>query len=425
MRIRFYNALIAPMDGREPFKGELWTEGERIAFCDTKEAAAKAGRFDEEIDLEGNLLLPAFKNAHTHSAMTFLRSFADDLPLMDWLHKQVFPMEAKLCGEDVYWLSTLAIMEYLSSGISANFDMYMFTKENVQASIDAGFRTVLCAPLNDFVGSVEQVEEEYLHYNQLHELIRFRLGFHAEYTCSRELLEKLAALAQRLKAPVYTHNSETLAEVQGCIKRHGMSPTLFLDSLGLFAYGGGAYHCVHLSREDMEVFRKRGLYLISNPGSNVKLASGIAPLQEYVDFGIRVALGTDGPASNNALDMFREMYLATALQKVSRQDAAALPAQEVLKMACCTGADAMGLEEADNLSAGKLADLTVLDLQKPNMQPLNHILDNVVYSGSKDNVCLTMVNGKILYRKGVFVIGKDPKEVYERANAIIERMRKQ
>ncbi len=144
-----------------------------------------------------------------------------------------------------------------------------------------------------------------------------------------------------------------------------------------------------------------------------------------MDFGIRVALGTDGPASNNALDMFREMYLATALQKVSRQDAAALPAQEVLKMACCTGADAMGLEEADNLSAGKLADLTVLDLQKPNMQPLNHILDNVVYSGSKDNVCLTMVNGKILYRKGVFAIGKDPKEVYERANAIIERMRKQ
>ncbi|MFV0412412.1 MAG: amidohydrolase [Oscillospiraceae bacterium] len=424
MNIRFYNANICTMQhGPEVFKGELWTLGSRVGYVGGGQNAPAHPVFDEEIDLGGNLILPGFKNAHTHSAMTFLRSYADDLPLQDWLQKQVFPMEAKLTGEDVYWLSTLAIMEYLTSGITANFDMYMFMEENAKASVDTGFRTVLCGALSNFVGSLQELEEGYSRFNSLHERISYQLSFHAEYTCSRQLLEGVAEVANRLKAPVYTHNSETEAEVRQCLAHSGKTPTAYLEGLGIYNYGGGGFHCVHMTEEDLAITKQRGLYVVSNPGSNCKLASGIAPLQKMLDMGIPVALGTDGPASNNALDMFREMYLATVLQKISLKNAAALKAGTVLEMACCTGARAMGLAEADSLAEGKLADLTVIDLHQPNMQPLNHLAHNVVYSGSKQNVQLTMVNGSILYRNGKFAIGKDPAEVYAKANEIIARMR--
>lgn len=437
MNFRFYNGKIAPLDEREPFWGELWIRGNRIAFCGTKEEAEKRRLeqeqglrgeqteiFHREINLEGNLILPGFKNAHTHSAMTFLRSRADDLPLMEWLQKQVFPMEAKLKGEDVYWLSTLAIMEYLTGGITANFDMYFFPEENVRASIDSGFRTVLCGAVNDFQGSLEELREQYDAFCSIHDRIGFLLGFHAEYTCSPSLLEGIAALAHEYHAPVFTHNSETKGEVAGCKERYGLTPTVYLDKLGMFDFGGGGFHCVYLTEEDMDIFANKGLFAVSNPGSNGKLASGIAPLQKMQKRGIPIALGTDGPASNNALDMFREMYLAAVFQKLHMQDASALKAGDILKMACVTGAEAMGLRDCTSLAEGNLADLTVIDLQRPNMQPENHLLNNLVYSGGKENIVLTMVDGRILYERGEFFIGKDPKEVYARANEIIRRMGK-
>ena len=182
--------------------------------------------------------------------MTFLRSFADDLPLQDWLNTQVFPMEAKLNEEHIYHLSKLAILEYLTSGITSNFDMYLTPDSIVQSSIDCGFRTVLTGGVNDFSQSVELVDEWYQKYNGYHELISFTLGFHAEYTNSRENLEGMAALAKKYRAPVYTHNSETASEVQQCIDRTGMTPTAYLDSLGMFDYGGGGYHCVHMTDEE-------------------------------------------------------------------------------------------------------------------------------------------------------------------------------
>ncbi|MDL2324592.1 amidohydrolase [Ruminococcaceae bacterium OttesenSCG-928-A16] len=426
MNVRFYNANICTMEnGPAVMQGELWTLGNRVYYAGSASGAPPALLFDKQIDLGGNLILPGFKNAHTHSAMTFLRSYADDFPLLEWLDKQVFPMEAKLTGEDVYWLSKLAILEYLSSGITANFDMYMFLEENAQASIDTGFRTVLCGALSNFTGSLQTLENDFLHFNALHERISYQLSFHAEYTCSRQLLEGVADLADRYQSPVYTHNSETLPEVQQCIARNGTTPTAYLNQLGIFNYGGGGFHCVHMSDEDLKITKDRGLYVVSNPGSNSKLASGIAPVQKMLNMGIPVALGTDGPASNNALDMFREMYLATVLQKLSLQDAAALNADTVLEMACCTGARAMGLPNCDNLAVGKLADLIVIDLQQPNMQPLNNLTRNLVYSGSKQNVKLTMVNGQILYQNGEYFVGTNPAEIYAKANEIIRRMQQQ
>ncbi|WP_281532749.1 amidohydrolase family protein, partial [Anaerocolumna aminovalerica] len=183
------------------------------------------------------------------------------------------------------------------------------------------------------------------------------------------------------------------------------------------------YHCVHVTEEDLAVFQKRGLTVVTNPGSNSKLASGIAPITKMLNMGINIAIGTDGPASNNGLDMFREMYLVTVLQKLKEDDAAAAPANQVLYMATAGGAKAMGLNEMDTLEAGKKADLVILDLHQPNMQPINNITKNIVYSGSKQNVKLTMVNGKVLYEDNQFYIGEDVENIYRKANEIINRLR--
>lgn len=422
MNTRFYHARILPMsEGIRILEGELWVEGNRITCVGTPDKPAP--QWDREIDCGGDLLLPGFKNAHTHSPMTFLRSFADDLPLQEWLSTQVFPMEAQLEGDDVYQLTKLAILEYLTSGVTSFFDMYKDPDQVARAAADCGFRAVLCGHVNDFAGDAAYLEDAFLRLNQYSELVGYRLGFHAEYTCSTGLLEQISALAHKYRAPVFTHNSETKREVQECIARHGKTPTAFLDGLGLFDFGGGGYHCVHVTGEDLEIFQRRGLSAVTNPGSNCKLASGIAPLGKMREMGLMLAIGTDGPASNNCLDMFREMFLVTALQKLREENAAAMDAGAVLQMATAGGAKTLGLPDCDVLAPGKLADLIRIDLHQPNMQPLNHIANNLVYSGSKQNVRLTMVNGRILYEDGRFDIGAAPEEIYARANEIIGRMR--
>ena len=200
-----------------------------------------------------------------------------------------------------------------------------------------------------------------------------------------------------------------------------MTPMAFLDSLGLFDFGGGVYHCVHMTDEDIAIMKQRGLYAVTNPGSNSKLASGIAPIAKYLANGIPVAIGTDGPASNNCLDMFREMFLVTGLGKLKEQDASAIDAWEVLKMATVNGAMAMGIYDADVLAEGKLADIIMIDLNMPNMQPLNNIAKNIVYSGSKINIKMTMIHGHILYENGEFKTKEKPEDIYRKANEIINK----
>ena len=428
MNIRLYNARILSMEeNRDIFFGEVWVKKDRIVYAgdgtDTDSIYQKLQIpcmiWDREIDCEGNLLMPGFKDAHTHSGMTLLRSYADDLPLNDWLNQQVFPVEAKLTDEDIYELTKLAVLEYLTSGITAVFDMYLTPYSIYKAFDEMGMRGVQVGGVNNFSQSPELLEEYYLNLNGKSPLQSFVLGFHAEYTCSRELLLKISEIAHKYKAPVFAHLSETKAEVEGCRERYGMTPVAFLDSLGMFDYGGGGYHCVHVTEEDIAIMKKRGMYAVSNPGSNTKLASGIAPITQFLEEGVPVALGTDGPASNNCLDMFREMFLVTGLAKLKEEDAAAVDAMEVLKMATVNGAHAMGLTEADVIAEGKLADLIMIDLKMPNMQPLNNIAKNIVYSGSKINVKMTMIGGRILYENGSFLIDEKPEDICEKANEII------
>ena len=311
MNIRFYNARILTMEEDRPiFEGEIWVKDERIVYVgDGKDKDSVSGTdetggilWDEETDCQGNLLMPGFKDAHTHSGMTLLRSYADDLPLQSWLNEQVFPVEAKMSAEDIYHLTKLAVLEYLTSGITAVFDMYLTPESIAAACSETGMRCVQTGAVNNFSQSVESVERWYRELNGKDPLISFLLGFHAEYTCSKELMERMAELSGRLKAPVYMHLSETKSEVDGCVERYGMTPGMFLDSLGMFENGGGAYHCVWLTPEETELFKRKNVSVITNPASNMKLSSGIAPIQDFLKAGLNVAIGTDGPASNNCLD---------------------------------------------------------------------------------------------------------------------------
>lgn len=425
-KLRFYNTNILSVKDMTISSGELHTCGDKITYAGNN---PPKGEFTREINLCGNLLMPSFKNAHTHSAMTFLRSYADDMPLNDWLFKQVFPMEDKLTPDDVYELTKLAALEYFSGGTTACFDMYFHPDYIEKAAIDTGMRLVLCGAVSggdnqaDFDSALTRLEDYMTRFNGKNPLVSFKMGFHAEYTTHISILKAIAELARKHKQPLYTHNSETANEVQGCIDRHGKTPTVLFEELGMFEYGGGGFHCVHMSDEDLEIFKRRGLWVVTNPCSNCKLASGIAPLYKMYNAGINLAIGTDGPASNNALDMFREMYLASVLQKIRENDAAAMPADAVLKMAVSGSALAMGLTDCDSLSEGKKADLTVIDLDQPNMQPLNNTVKNVVFAGSKSNVKMTVSDGVIVYENGEFPT-LDKEKIFAKANEIIAEKKK-
>lgn len=418
--IRFYNARIANLDDMSAPLGELWVDGAIISHVGAV-SAAPLPHFTREIDCRGNLLLPGFKNAHAHTAMCFLRSFADDKPLQNWLSEDVWPHERKLTPEDIYCFTKLGILEYLSSGITSAFDMYFHLDAFCAASIDMGFRMVLCGAVNDFGGTAQSLHDDYVKYNALHPLVSHQLGFHGEYTTNQTMLRELADLANALHAPMFTHNSETRAEVAECHARYGVSPTQFLDGLGMFHHGGGGFHCTHCGARDIAIFRERNLFAVTNGGSNAKLASGIAPLEAFRHAGVRLAIGTDGPASNNCLDFFREMFLMTGLQKLREKDACAMPAAAVLRAACTDGAHCMGLPNCDSLQTGKQADLIMINLLRPNMQPVHKPLENLVYSGGKDNVKLTMVAGRILYENGSFA-DIDTEVLYAEANERAQRL---
>lgn len=421
--IRFYNGKILTLNNGFDIidNGEAWVDGDKISYVGQANTEDATQSFEREIDLNGNLLMPSFKNAHTHSAMTFGRSLSDDMPLQQWLYEKIFPLEAKLTGDDIYTLSQIAFAEYLSGGISACFDMYYFPENMARASIDAGFRTVMCCGLNNFKESIDLMEEYYNKYNNYHPLISYKLGFHAEYTTDKKLMKKIAGLAEKYKTGVYMHSSETMEETQNCINQYNKTPTELFEKLGLFNYGGGAFHSVWVCDSDLEIYKKHGVYAVINSGSNCKLASGVAPVQSMIDKGVNLALGTDGPSSNNALDMFREMYLTCVLQKIKNKDASSCDTEKILEAATVGSARCMGLEDCDCIAVGKKADLIVIDLMKPSMQPINSITKNLVYSGSRDCVKLTMVNGKILYENGEFTT-LDIKDIYSKAQKIVERI---
>lgn len=432
MRIRLYDARILSMCPNEDiFKGEVWICDDKIEKIvqETDKGMSneeKPVSFDQEIDCMGNLIMPGFKNCHAHGPMTFLRSFADDLPLQEWLNQKIFPAEARLKDSDIYTLMQLAILEYVRNGITTSFEMYFHPEQIAKACEDMGFSCVLSgtvfgAEKEDVDAAVTTLKNDYRSFHHHSEFVDYRLGFHSEYSCCYELLGTIGDLCHELKAPVYMHNSETQNEVEGCIKRYGKTPVQLMNELGLFEYGGAGHHLVYTTEEDREILKDKNVYVVTNPSSNIKLASGIAPLKDYLNMQIPVAIGTDGPASNNNLNFFKEMFLACGCAKLKYQDAASVAPVDVLKMATVNGAGLLGME-SDYIKEGKTADLILIDLLKPNMQPINHIVNNLVYSGSSDNVLMTMIHGKVVYTNNHYYMNVDPIDIYRDANCIIRRI---
>ena len=421
MKTLLKNARILKMTGEDIFIGEIAIENNKITYVGKQTNDEK--NFDKVIDCGLNLLMPTFKDAHCHTAMVFLRSKADDLPLQEWLTTCCFPAEANLTGEDIYHLNKLGYLEYLSSGIGVNFDQYFFPKSIEKSSKDFGMRTVInLMPRKDF--AEEELGKYFDDLNKENGLVSAIFGLHAEYTASDAEVEQINRLVHKYKVPFFTHLSETQREVKECFERRGVTPLEYFSQKGLFDFGGGIFHGIYLSDHDIELLKKYNLTVVTNPASNAKLASGICEIEKLSKAGVNIAIGTDGAASNNALDMFREMYLVGALSKLLNKDAAVTPADEILKMATVNGARAMGLNNCDVLEVGKLADIIMIDLKQPNMQPIHNIVKNIVYAGSKSNIKMTMIDGKILYYNNQYFVNPSVEEIYETANKVTKRLTK-
>ena len=419
-RIRLFNAKILDVEKLEISDGEIVVEDNKIVYVGSNLCQLEC---DEQIDCEGNLLMPGFKNAHSHSAMTFLRSYCDDVSLHDWLFNNVFPLENKLTGEDVYYLTKLAVLEYLSSGITSIMDMYLFPFDAAKAYVEMNHRSVITGCLDYYSSSVGDMKKMFNEMNQIDSLITYKLGFHSVYTISEDVLKNISVVSSNLKEPIFTHLCETEKEVNDCVLAHGCTPVKYLENLGLLNYGGGFYHCIYLNDEDINIFKKHNLSAISCPASNSKLVSGIADLIALKDNKITIGIGTDGAASNNSLDMFKEMFLLSVLQKLKHNDPIAIKAEEIIQYATINNAKIMGLNNCCTLKPGQLADIIMIDLSKPSMRPINNIISNLVYAGSKDIIKMTMVNGKILYKDNQFLVD-DVKMIYDKCQQIIERMKK-
>ncbi|HHW90620.1 MAG TPA: amidohydrolase [Clostridiales bacterium] len=420
MNIRLYNAYILNQDFDIVF-GEVHISDGKIAHIGEPKTNLI---WDRNIDMNNSLVLHGFSNCHTHSPMTLLRSYSDDLALADWLNKAIFPIEARMTTEDCYYGTLLAILEYLSGGVIAIGDMYFHQDSIIQACLDSGFKIVGIGSAADINGDTESqleaLEQNYQKYNSYSPLCAYKLGFHAQYTASDNLIQGIARLARKYQDQVCAHLSETREEVQSCITRHKMTPPRYLVKNGVFDFGGSAYHCVHLDKNDIELLKEKNVTIVTNPSSNLKLASGIADIVNYAKKGLKIAIGTDGAASNNSLDMLKEIYLTAVLSKV-RNNPTALTAKDVLKMAITNGARALGITSGI-LKEGNDADLTAISFDLPNMRPINNIINNVVYSSTSKNIILTMIKGKILYEKGEYNIGISADEIYKYCDKAIKRL---
>lgn len=377
--------------------------------------------FDVVVDCENNLLMPGFKNAHAHTAMTFLRSKADDSSLQDWLFKEIFPLEGNLHEGCIRELSKVGILEYLTSGITAASDLYFFITEFKETADKMGFRSTSIGMYHKDKRPTDYLRNLYFESKKTG-VSDVAIGMHSEYTATDDMYDQTAVLLKDTGSMFYTHLGETASEVQGCYERHGMSPVEWFNHLGFFDNGGAIFHGVYLNDRDLEILKEKDITVVSCPASNMKLASGIAEIKKMLDKGVRVALGTDGPASNNGLDMFREMYLVTGLQKLLNKDPVSIPAFEVLKMATVNGAIALGLNNAKYLDEGQLADIIMIDLKRPSMQPIINIISNLVYSGEKDVIKMTMIDGKILYMDGKFMYDENIDEIYQKVQQITNEL---
>ena len=412
-------------------RGAVAIDGRDIVGVDTAAAIAAKYRGRDTIDAAGAVVMPGLINTHTHAPMVLFRGLADDLALMDWLQKYIFPAEAKTVSPEFVRIGTrLAALEMIESGTTAYADMYDFEEEIGRATKAAGLRGVLGETIIQFpvpdaktpaesLARVEAFAKEFAG----DELIRPAVAPHAMYTLDADTLKACRALADRLNIPVIIHLAETKDEVKTADEKYHATPTAFLESLGFWGPRTLAAHGVHLTPADIAILAKRGVGLSHNPESNMKLASGISPVEALRKAGVSVGLGTDGAASNNDLDMFEAMRQTAFLHKLVASDPRAIPAPVALEMATIGGARAIGMEkEIGSLEAGKRADLLIVSMASARQTPMYDPVSHLVYVTRGDDVRTTIVNGRVLMRDRR-VLTLDENEVLRDARAMTAKVR--
>ena len=353
------------------------------------------------IDGRGKFATSGLVNAHTHASMTLLRSYSDDKALMDWLNKDIWPIEAKMNRHDIYWGAALAAVEMIRGGTTAFADMYGPNMEEVAKVVDeSGLRGSLCRGIIGIFDGDEKLATNVELYKNFHGAANGRItvmfGPHAIYTCPPDFLRKVAAEAQKLGAEIHMHMNETQTEIDDCLKNYGKRPFEVVDETGLLDLGMLAAHCVWLSDSEIEIIKRKKVRVAHNPGSNMKIASGVSPVTKLLAEGVKVAVGTDGACSNNNLDMLEEVRLAALLAKIDTMDPLAVPANQALQMATEFGAEALGLKHVGKLEVGCKADIVLWNMRGVDWQPNYNPGSLLVYSANSSAADTVIVDGKIL-----------------------------
>ncbi|MHB1651060.1 MAG: amidohydrolase [Desulfitobacteriaceae bacterium] len=395
-------AMVLPMTGPKDFysDGEIAIEDNTIISVGPRGSAPPDWTPERILDYPHDVVMPGLINTHTHAAMTLLRSYADDLPLMPWLENKVWPFEAKLTDEDIFWGTSLALCEMIRSGTTAMLDMYASMDQVAEAVLSAGSRAVLSrGMIGDAPNGQRALQENIELWKQYHQAgdgrIRVMFGPHAPYTCSAGFLQQVKQEADKCGTGIHIHVAETLDEIKIIRDKYNKTPVQWLDEIGLFGGHVVAAHCVHLTAEDIKILDNKHVCVAHNPESNMKLNSGTALVPELIAQGVVVGLGTDGASSNNNLDLFGEMRSAAFQQKL-RVNSSTLPAYEVLKLATLGGAQTLGWEDIGMLAPGFKADLITINLDQPHFYPRFSIPAHLVYAAHAGDVRTVMVDGKLL-----------------------------
>lgn len=387
--------------------GAIAIEGENIIAIGTKEEIENQYTSRDIIYAENSLVMPGLVNCHTHAPMTYFRGLADDLELTDWLNNYIFPAEARFVNKDFSYLgSLLACAEMIKSGTTTFCDMYIFEDDVARAAKSAGMRCLVGEVLFDFPSPNVKTPEDGLKYTEKliekwanDPLVNIIVEPHSLYTCSENLLRASKKIADRYGVRIATHYLETKFEREQLIEKHGKIPTSFLKDIGYLDERFIAFHCVWMDEEDIRMFADHGCRAVHNPESNMKLASGVAPISKMMASGVTVGLGTDGCASNNNLDMFQEMDTAAKLHKVVQLDPTVMDANTVVRMATCNGARVLGMDKlVGSLKSGMKADIIIINLNKPHLTPLYNEYSHIVYAFNGADVDTVLINGKVVMK---------------------------
>ena len=435
MNILICNGIILPMNagnGERPYyNGYLGIEGERIAFvsADSRQAEDFAERHSGDcrrIDATGKVVMPGFINTHTHVAMALLRGISDDVPLMEWLQEHIWPIEGKMGYQEILDGARLGILEMMMGGTTTFVDMYPYEEAVAEAAESAGIRAVVSPCPMDF--RMEHFENDWRAVRERFSgsrLVTMMIGPHAIYTLSDKNLQRAISLAGELGTGSHVHLAETETEDREAREKYGMSPTEYFEKAGLFNTPTLAAHCVTVNDNDIKILARHNVSVAHNPQSNMKLASGIAPVRKMLDAGVNVSLGTDGASSNNDLDMWEEMRTASLLQKVATMDPCAIPAYTALQMATVNGAKAIGREgELGVLVPGAFADIQLVDIGKPHLYPHTNLVSELAYSTHASDVDTVIINGQITV-EGRRCMTMNEEEVCRSAQEHIDRLLKQ